>query len=486
FLIPFRFKLENLPEPTVSPGSNSSSEQNDGQSSIISAIPTMPSPIIPSSPIMPSTFTPITSNITLTPITHPVPSNTLSPLVSRPPLPPRLDSPRELKSISGSERDSLDSESLNRGTSPRRRLIKPPPAEYIKPELFQKNFQKISDLVRRADIDPPSVTLEEPISEKGSRPRSPLIPLKSKISINLMESIESETSIDSPDREFANLDLNDLDDSNKQEAADFRENEREKSPRFEDYSDKTHSKASDSIQRSRDIPIPQIRVPKSDFTPNKAKFTHSDSEDSRKSLKDEEPKNSGRSNSIDIPKDIKTQLKLSPTPSLGSDRSPRLEFTKNWSSPLSTFKPLNKPVINPLKSSDSASSLGKGLTSPRLDGVILSQGKSSSDNVVVVYQFETQDESPKPIKSPLIPDMGVREMMERNKQDERRRLELSMQKELEIIRMEFTAKEKRMRAELQEEFKEAEEKFLSDKKTRLSDQALRHQREMEEVSHIFI
>ncbi|XP_039756986.1 uncharacterized protein LOC120631456 [Pararge aegeria] len=475
-----RFKLENLPEPTVSPGSNSSSEQNDGQSSIISAIPTMPSPIIPSSPIMPSTFTPITSNITLTPITHPVPSNTLSPLVSRPPLPPRLDSPRELKSISGSERDSLDSESLNRGTSPRRRLIKPPPAEYIKPELFQKNFQKISDLVRRTDIDPPSVTLEEPISEKGSRPRSPLIPLKSKISINLMESIESETSIDSPDREFANLDLNDLDDSNKQEAADFRENEREKSPRFEDYSDKTHSKASDSIQRSRDIPIPQIRVPKLDFTPNKAKFTHSDSEDSRKSLKDEEPKNSGRSNSIDIPKDIKTQLKLSPTPSLGSDRSPRLEFTKNWSSPLSTFKPLNKPVINPLKSSDSASSLGKGLTSPRLDGVILSQGKSSSDNVVVVYQFETQDESPKPIKSPLIPDMGVREMMERNKQDERRRLELSMQKELEIIRMEFTAKEKRMRAELQEEFKEAEEKFLSDKKTRLSDQALRHQREMEE------
>ncbi|XP_052742105.1 centrosomal protein of 164 kDa [Bicyclus anynana] len=475
-----RFKLENLPEPTVSPGSNSSSEQNDAQSSIISAIPTMPSPIIPSSPIMPLPFTPITSNITLTPITHPTALNTLSPLVTRPPLPPRLDSPREIKSVSGSERESLDSESLNRGTSPRRRLIKPPPAEYIKPELFQKNFQKISDLVRRADIDPPSVTLDEPNSEKGSRPRSPLIPLKSKISINLMESIESETSIDSPDREFANLDLNDLDDSNKQEVTDLRENEREKSPRLEDNSEKTHSKASsDSVHRSRDIPIPQIRVPKLDFM-NKAKFTHSDSEDSRKSLHDEENKNSARSNSIDIPKDIKTQIKLSPTPSLGSDRSPRLEFTKNWSSPLSTFKPLNKPVVNPLKSSDSASSLGKGLTSPRLDGVILSQGKSSSDNVVVVYQFETQDESPKPVKSPLIPDMGVREMLERNKQDERRRLELSMQKELEIIRMEFTAKEKRMRAELQEEFREAEEKFLNDKRMRLADQALRHQRELEE------
>lgn len=301
-----------------------------------------------------------------------------------------------------------------------------------------------------------------------------------------MESIESETSIDSPDREFANLDLNDLDDSNKQEITDSKEHEREKSPRPDENSDKTHSKASDSVQKSHDIPIPQIRVPKLDFTLNKTKFAHSELEDSKQSIKDDEPKTTGRSNSIDISKDVKTQLKLSPTPSLGSDRSPRLEFTKHWSSPLSTFKPLTKPVLNPLKSSDSATSLGKGLTSPRLDGVILSQGKSSSDNVVVVYQFETQDESPKPIKSPLIPDMGVREMMERNKQDERRRLELSMQKELEIIRMEFTAKEKRLRAELQEELKEAEEKFLNDKRVRLSEQALRHQREMEEVSYICI
>lgn len=299
-----------------------------------------------------------------------------------------------------------------------------------------------------------------------------------------MESIESETSIDSPDREFANLDLNDLDDSNKQETTDSKEHEREKSPRPDENSDKTHSKASDSVQKSHDIQIPQIRVPKLDFTLNKTKFAHSDLEDSKQSIKDDELKTTGRSNSIDIPKDVKTQLKLSPTPSLGFDRSPRLEFTKHWSSPLSTFKPLTKPVLNPLKSSDSATSLGKGLTSPRLDGVILSQGKSSSDNVVVVYQFETQDESPKPIKSPLIPDMGVREMMERNKQDERRRLELSMQKELEIIRMEFTAKEKRLRAELQEELKEAEEKFLNDKRVRLSEQALRHQREMEEVSYI--
>ncbi|XP_026493923.2 centrosomal protein of 164 kDa [Vanessa tameamea] len=474
-----RFKLENLPDPTVSPGSNSSSEQNDAQSSIISVAPTVPSPIIPSSPIMVSPITPMT----LAPITQTV--NTLSPLVSRPPLPPRvIESPREPKSVSNSERDSQDSESLNRGTSPRRRLVKPPPGDYIKPELFQKNFQKISELVRRTDIEPTSVTLEEPISDKESRPRSPMIPLKSKISINLMESIESETSIDSPDREFANLDLNDLDDSNAQNKQDIPEDikEKEKSPRTDESSqERSHSKATDSVQRSRDIPIPQIKVPKLDFTPKQAKFTHSDSEDSRKSLKDDESKSSVRSNSIDIPKDIKTQLKLSPTPSLGSDRSPRLEFTKNWSSPLSTFKPLTKLMPAPLKSSDSASSLGKGLTSPRLDGVILSQGKSSSDNVVVVYQFETQEESPKPIKSPLMPDMGMREMFERNKQDERRRLELSLQKDLEIIRMEFSAKEKRLRAELQEDLKEAEEKFLNEKKIRLSEQADRHRREMEDA-----
>lgn len=310
-----------------------------------------------------------------------------------------------------------------------------------------------------------------------------MIPLKSKISINLMESIESETSIDSPDREFANLDLNDLDDSNAQNNEDItndsKEKEKDKSQRVEDNSDKTYSKT-ESVQRSRDIPIPQIKVPKLDLTPKQAKFTHSDSEDFKKSIKDEEPKSSARSNSIDIPKDMKTQLKLSPTPSL-PDRSPRLEFTKNWSSPLSTFKPLTKNIM-PMKSSDSASSLGKGLTSPRLDGVILSQGKSSSDNVVVVYQFETQDDSPKPIKSPLLPDMGMREMFERNKQDERRRLEFSLQKELEIMRMEFSAKEKRMRAELQEDLKEAEEKFLNEKKIRLSEQAERHRREMEEVT----
>ncbi|XP_061376799.1 centrosomal protein of 164 kDa isoform X2 [Danaus plexippus] len=446
-----RFKLENLPDPTVSPGSNSSSEQNDAQSSIRAALPS-------------PTSTPI----------NPMP---LSPLVSRPPLPPKLDSPREIKSISGSERDSIESESLNRGTSPRRRLVKPSPADYIKPELFQKNFQKISDLVRRSDIEPTPMTLEEPSSDKEIRPRSPLIPLRSKISINLMESIESETSIDSPDREFANLDLNDLDDSNVK-VTDTKDSDKENSQKTEDSSEKSQSKVTESLPKPRD-PIPQIKVPKLEPIQKQNKITHTDSEDSKKSTNDDEAKTSVRSNSIEIPK-ARPQLKLSPTPSLGSDRSPRLEFAKNWSSPLTTFKPFNKNVITPLKSSDSASSLGKGITSPRLDGVILSQGKSSTDNVVVVYQFETQEDTPKPIKSPLIPDMGVRDMLER-KQDERRRLELALQKELEVIRIEFSAKEKRMRSELQEELKEAEEKFLNEKTMRLKEQSDRHKREMDQA-----
>lgn len=170
------------------------------------------------------------------------------------------------------------------------------------------------------------------------------------------------------------------------------------------------------------------------------------------------------------------QLKVSPTPSY-SDRSPR-DFNKPWSG-LSSFKP--KSLMSPLKSSESANSLGKSLTSPRLDGVILSQGKSSTDNVVVVYQFETQDDNSfsKSIKSPMIDP--ARDMMERNKVDERRRLEISLQKEIENMRMEWVGKEKKMKAELQEELKEAEDKFLVERKARLEEQADRHRKELEEV-----
>ncbi|XP_041981171.1 uncharacterized protein LOC121734646 isoform X2 [Aricia agestis] len=430
-----RFKLENLPDPTISPGSNSSSEQNEAHSIISAVASTIPSPV-------PNPLSPITQISSIAHTQNPI----LSPLVGRPPLPPRfLDSPRELKTLPG---DTLDDR-----TSPRRRLVKPPPGDYIKPDLFQKSFSKISDIVRRAGE--PAVTLTEPV-EKENRPRSPMIPPQNKISINLMESIESETSIDSPDREFANLDLNDLDTSNEN-----------KDDNNEDKIDNTDdTKVTDA--KPKDIPIPQIKVPKLNLITK-----HSDSDESKN--RDDE-KSTGRSNSIELPRDPK-QFKLSPTPSLGSERSPKLEFIKNWSSPLSTFKPLKS--VSPLKS-DSASSLGKSLTSPRLDGVILSQGKSSSDNVVVVYQFETQDETPKP-KSPLIPDMGARELIERTKTDERRRLELSMQKELEIIRVEWTAKERKMRAELQEEIQEAEEKFLREKRMRLNEQAERHRREIEEA-----
>ncbi|KAI5638907.1 WW domain-containing protein [Phthorimaea operculella] len=464
-----RFKLETLPDPTISPGSNSSSEQND-QNSIASAPPPaipIPSPVIPSSPI-------------LSPVKMNPNSIVLSPLIHRPPLPPRpVDSPRDVKSFSGSEKESFESD---RGTSPRRRVVRPPAAEYIKPDLFQKNFQKISDLVRPGDTDPSAAFLE-PATDKEARPRSPMIPQqKNKISINLMESIESETSIDSPDKEFANLDLNDLDVSNEydQKESKSAENDETKETSKEENSEKaTNSKTSNSIQSKspmEGIPVPQIKVPKLDLA--KPKSLLSDSDDSKKL---DDFKNS-KSESIEI----KTpQVKVSPTPSLGSEvRSPRFDFSKPWSSPLSTFKPpLNKAVIAPLKSSESASSIGKGLTSPRLDGVIISQGKSSTDNVVVVYQFEnTQEESfPKPIKSPLIPDVAARDMLERNKADERRRLELSLQKELESIRVEWCAKERRMRAELQEELKEAEEKFLAEKKFRLEEQTAKHRLDMEKA-----
>lgn len=316
-----------------------------------------------------------------------------------------------------------------------------------------------------------------------------MIPQKSKISINLMESIESETSIDSPDREFANLDLNDLDESNENQK-NSNEKEIEKDlTKSEDVSEKksissdkrsiSSDKKSISLERNRsneNIPIPQIKVPILDFS----KAIPSDSDDSKKSSIREED---SKSKSHELSNMKSPQIKVSPTPSLGTEmRSPRLDYSKPWS-PLSTFKPLNKSVLSPqIKTSDSASSIGKGLTSPRLDGVILSQGKSSSDNVVVVYQFETQEESfPKPIKSPLIPDMGTRDLMERNKADERRRLELALQKELESIRLEWSVRERKLRGELLEELREAEDRFLAEKRMRLTEQAERHKREMDEV-----
>ncbi|XP_075976605.1 centrosomal protein 164 isoform X2 [Anticarsia gemmatalis] len=467
-----RFKLENLPEPTLSPGSNSSSEQNDGQSSIISAAPpSLPSPRVASSPIP---ISPVVSSPMI-----PLNQIVLTPLSARPPLPPRPgDSPRDVKSLSGSERDSFESDSHTRGTSPRRRVLRPPPGDYIKPDLFQKNFQKISDLVRPGDIETTPVSLEEPVfSEKEARPRSPMIPQKSKISINLMESIESETSIDSPDREFANLDLNDLDDSNEKEKQT--ENHDKIVPK--DSEENSDKKSISDRPKSESIPIPQIKVPTLDFS----KSIQSDSDESKKTSIIDESKSKSHELSLKSHEmSLKSpQIKISPTPSLGSEmRSPRMDYGKPWS-PLSTFKPLGKTVTSSqIKPSDSASSLAKGLSSPRLDGVILSQGKSSSDNVVVVYQFETQDENfPKPIKSPLIPDMGTRDMIERNKADERRRLELALQKELENIRMESSGRERKLRAELQEELKEAEEKFLTEKRIRLSEQAERHRREMEEA-----
>ncbi|KAJ0175970.1 hypothetical protein K1T71_008144 [Dendrolimus kikuchii] len=478
-----RFKLENVQEPTLSPGSNSSSEQNDGQSSIISAAPALQSPVnssslVPFSPVVPS------SPITVKPIAAGI---VLSPLVTRPPLPPRPnDSPRE-KSLIGEERDSLDSESReSRGTSPRRRVLRPPAADYIKPDLFQKNFQKISDLVRPGDIDTPPVNLEEPaFLDKQARPRSPMIPQKNKISINLMESIESETSIDSPDREFANLDLNDLDESNDTSKDKPEENAKELSENLTKAED--NSKLDNSVDKSSkiELQIPQIKVPNLDFLK-----TYSDSEDSKKTSTKEEISKNSKSFELSIKS---PQLKVSPTSSLVSEvrsprlesnlgselRSPRLDFGKPWG-PLSTFKPMNKAVIAPqIKTSDSSVSLGK--SSPRLDGVILSQGKST-DNVVVVYQFETQEETtPRIIRSPLIPDMGNRDFIERNKADEKRRLELAVQKELENIRVEFLAKERKLRGELQVELKEAEDRFAMEKRVRINEQVEKHKRELEET-----
>lgn len=58
--------------------------------------------------------------------------------------------------------------------SPKRRLLRPPAADYIKQDLFLKNFQKISDMVKAGDDDGSSAS-EQPIpleKDKEKRPRS--------------------------------------------------------------------------------------------------------------------------------------------------------------------------------------------------------------------------------------------------------------------------------------------------------------------------
>lgn len=71
--------------------------------------------------------------------------------------------------------------------SPRRRVVKPPAADYIKSDLFQKNFQKIADLVRPGEIEPTSLLhLEEPAIDKEVRPRYVL---------NLYNSVDLKTII---------------------------------------------------------------------------------------------------------------------------------------------------------------------------------------------------------------------------------------------------------------------------------------------------
>ncbi|CAG9101388.1 unnamed protein product [Plutella xylostella] len=534
-----RFKLEHTTvEPTISPGSNSSSDHNDNQSSIISATPTNLS-YPPHSNLSSNTTTniPASSFQSNVPTSVPMSSSkgpiVLAPIVSRPPLPPRPQgsvevlSPREsVKSLTGS--DSLEGSTH---TSPRRRVVRPPAADYIKQDLFQKNFHKIADLLRPGDdllrpgdvdlgrggegeemgekearprrlknfhkiadlLRPGDVDLGrggegEEIGEKEARPRSPMIPQVNKISINLMESIESETSIDSPDREFANLDLNDMDDSKDLLPDKINESKDKVSPKEsqekENSEINSHTHSSSQIKSPKPVDIPQINVPKFDFHV-KPLLRSSESEDSKKTTPRDESRNNSRSESLDHkniePKVFSPNIKISPNPSIASEiRSPKFDVIER--PPWSTFKPgLNKAVVSPqIKTSESNTNINKGLSSPRLDGVIISQGKSlnrGTDNVVVMYQFEKAQEEnsfSKPLKSPA-------DVIERNKLDERRRLDLVLQKELEEIRVENAIRERKSRAELLEEMRENEERFKEEKRIRLMEQAERHRRELEEA-----
>lgn len=338
-----------------------------------------------------------------------------------------------------------------------------------------------------------------------------MIPQKNKISINLMESIDSETSLDSPDREFANFDLNDFDEAHeltKDEATNEQNDPIDKNICEASSQSKTKPEINTvQIKAPRlidTVTIPQIKVPKLELLKAYPKLSNSEETDANLSAADKheaiESKTNSRSDSLDIgphSKDLSSQnriaispqYKTSPNLSINSNidlKSPRSEvgyLEKSWPSSFKPASSLNKAIIAPqIKSSDT--NIHK-VTSPRLDGLILSQSKSGikgSDNVVVMYQFETnsiEENSHNHVRKSL--NDSARDMMERTKADERRRLELTLQKELEEIRGEWASKERRLKAELLEVLREAEEKFAGERRKRLAEQAERHRRELEEV-----
>ncbi|XP_028041547.1 centrosomal protein of 164 kDa isoform X2 [Bombyx mandarina] len=408
-----RFQLEDAAESAASPGSNSSSEQNEPQSSVVSA---------------------------------------------RPPLPPRPAKPSSDKDSTGSATATAGSEVAS---GPGRRVVRPPPTDYIRPQLFQKHFRKIADILADPAPDP-----APDLAPDGSRPRSPMVPLTNKISINLMESIESETSIDSPDREFVNLDLNDLNDANELNDLDDSNEQKDRSVSKDDSDRDSGMLRSPPAERAgRGLPACSDEL-------------RDTSEPDRYQPSNEGlAKNKSSSETSAAPPAPPVP---SPAPNSARDIKPlKYDFAKPWT-PLSSFQPQKAVIAPQVKTSESSSSLK--VASPRLDGVILSNGNTRSDNVVVVYQFETQQNSlSKPLRSPLIPDMGTRDFIERHKSDERRRLELALQKELESIRVEWSLREKKLRAELNEELRESEERFVAEKRVRLNEQAERHRRELEET-----
>lgn len=337
-----------------------------------------------------------------------------------------------------------------------------------------------------------------------------MIPQKNKISINLMESIDSETSIDSPEKEFANLDLNDLDDSKNESLqekvaddiisknVDIEDNINVNKSKSESFSQNKPRKLSESAS------VPVIKVPKLELY--KTKVSASEDSDTKFKTKDEihSSVTNSRSDSLDLQSKetpihkmspVTPVLKISPNLSLNELKSPRNDFTsseKSWTSPFKPVSPINKIMTSSqIKSSESSTSLSK-VTSPRLDGVILSQSKNAakgSDNVVVVYQFETNNSvngNPN-INSRLktLNHDSSKEMIERSKTDEKKRLELALQKELEHIKIEWAGKERSMKAELLEELRVAEERFVAEKRKRITEQAERHRQEIDEVPNIF-
>lgn len=266
-------------------------------------------------------------------------------------------------------------------------------------------------------------------------------PQKSKISINLMESIDSDSSLDEPDREMENLHLEEaMEELNKPTSED--DNGGDGTMRFSPW----HEPGKSSAQSLEE------------------------------SIKHTNEMLSSRSSSLEHPL-------VTPVPKKGIPFNLKIDPATKLDLATKSGGPSNKPALTKpthLKTNVTAAN-GKALGSPKIDGVIISQGNGFNkdpDDVVVMFQFEPppQDVSKKPLND------AEKAAIDKIRAEERSRLEALLESELEKVRSDWAVKERSMREELQDKITDLEEGFEEESRRTLIEVSEIHHKQLGEVS----